>query len=231
MISYLPPEIARLKNLQSLNICNNRLKFIPSELVGMKLQSLLLFPNPFMSPPSSPSESKDIGPQVPPLTELALRVLLAHPTSQKPILLTSSTDVPETLLEHMFNLPLPIGASWSPISPLLRRTLSVCVPGSVSSDESLVISSGDDESMQITGIGVCPNPEHGQDKKVFVLHTEQRFTWERKVAGLDIGDAVPVRWRGCQRGCLDFLCPSDEATGQDVEEFQVVQFGGLDFED
>ena len=98
----------------------------------------------------------------------------------------------------------------------------------------------DDESMQITGIGKCPNPEHGRNKKVFVLHVEQRLTWERRIAGQDVGSAVPVRWRGCQRGCLDFLCPNyetefsdgqDNVADVDMEEFQAVPIGGLDFED
>ena len=114
------------------------------------------------------------------------------------------------------------------------------MPGSVSSDESLAISSSEDESLQITGIGKCPSPEHRQKKGVFVLHAEQRLTWESKVAGLQVGGTVPVRWRGCQRGCLDFLCPNDDiefSAGQgevpdaDMEEFQAVRFGGLDFED
>ena len=232
-IRYLPPEIARLKNLQSLNVCNNKLKFIPSELLEMKLHSLLLFPNPFISPPptSRPvSEIEYFAPKVPSLTELALRVLLAHPTSQKSALFSSATDVPETLLEQRFDLPLPIGASWYPISPPLKKTLSICVPRSVLCDESLAISNSDDESSPITGIGTCPNPEHGQEKKVFVVHVEQRLTWERRIAGLDVGGAVPVRWRGCQRGCLDFLSPNYETkflAGQDNVadvEFQAVQF-------
>lgn len=188
-----------------------------------------------MPPPPSPrpiSETEYLTSKVPPLTELALRVLLARPMAS----FSSFTDVPETFLEQNFDLPLPIGASWCPISPLLRQTLSVCVPGSVSSDESLAISNGDNESTQITGIGTCPNLEHGKEKSIFVLHSEQRFTWERKIAGLDVGTAVPVRWRGCQRGCLDFLCPTEEtkmSTEQDdgaMEEFQAVQIGGLDFD-
>ena len=67
-----------------------------------------------------------------------------------------------------------------------------------------------------------------------MVHVEQRLTWERRIAGLDVGGAVPVRWRGCQRGCLDFLCPKDEtecfAEQDDVDmvEFQAVQF---EFED
>ena len=64
-----------------------------------------------------------------------------------------------------------------------------------------------------------------------MLHAEQRFTWEHRIAGLEVGGVVPVRWRGCQRGCLDFLCPSGEVADVNMEEFQAVRFGGLDFED
>ena len=65
------------------------------------------------------------------------------------------------------------------------------------------------------------------------MHVEQRLTWERRIAGLDVGGAVPVRWRGCQRGCLDFLGPNydtkflagqDDAADVDMAEFQAVQF-------
>jgi hypothetical protein len=199
----------------------------------MKLHSLLLFPNPFISPPPLPrpiSEIEYFSSKVPSLTELALRVLLAHPTSEKSALFSSPSDVPETLLEQRFDLPLPVGACWCPISPLLRKTLSICVPGSVLCDESLAISSSDDKSTPITGIGTCPNPEHGPEKKVFVKHVEQRLTWERRIAGLDVGGAVPVRWRGCQRGCLDFLCPDYETKFVGGEDdgvdtgFQAVRF-------
>jgi hypothetical protein len=34
---------------------------------------------------------------------------------------------------------------------------------------------------------------------------EERFTWEKVVAGLDVGGIVPVIWRGCLKGCLIFL--------------------------
>lgn len=65
------------------------------------------------------------------------------------------------------------------------------------------------------------------------MHVEQRLTWERKIAGLNVGGAVPVRWRGCQRGCLDFLSPNyetkffgghDDAVDVDMAEFQIVRF-------
>ncbi|KAK7049695.1 hypothetical protein VNI00_005726 [Paramarasmius palmivorus] len=58
----------------------------------------------------------------------------------------------------------------------------------------------------VTGKGVCPSPRHeGESPAVFVVHAEERFTWEHTVAGVpNLGD-VPIRWRGCQKGCLDYL--------------------------
>jgi hypothetical protein len=38
-----------------------------------------------------------------------------------------------------------------------------------------------------------------------VQHAEERITWEHRVAGVNVGGAVPLRWRGCQWGCLNFL--------------------------
>ncbi|CCL98558.1 uncharacterized protein FIBRA_00558 [Fibroporia radiculosa] len=86
----------------------------------------------------------------------------------------------------------------------------------------------------LPGISVCASPVHqtsdGQwvdgHTPVFVHHAEERFTWERIVAGQDVGAAggimgVPARWRGCSRGCLDFLDeedkPKDEADDEDTD--------------
>jgi hypothetical protein len=32
-----------------------------------------------------------------------------------------------------------------------------------------------------------------------------RYTWELRIAGKHLPTAVPVQWRGCSIGCLDFL--------------------------
>jgi hypothetical protein len=42
---------------------------------------------------------------------------------------------------------------------------------------------------------------------VFVHHAEEAYTWEDHIAGVNVGGSVPLRWRGCQKGCLDFLHP------------------------
>ncbi|KAK3371966.1 hypothetical protein B0H63DRAFT_483437 [Podospora didyma] len=51
----LPPSFAALKNLESLNVGQNSLRFLPSELLpllkkGSKLRELLIHPNPFYQP-------------------------------------------------------------------------------------------------------------------------------------------------------------------------------------
>ncbi|RPD58859.1 hypothetical protein L226DRAFT_555043 [Lentinus tigrinus ALCF2SS1-7] len=74
---------------------------------------------------------------------------------------------------------------------------------------------------EITGISVCPSPRHRADDgswldrrvPVFVHHAEERWTWQEEIAGVRVGPGgvggvgVPVRWRGCSRGCLAFLDP------------------------
>ncbi|CDO68169.1 hypothetical protein BN946_scf184938.g21 [Trametes cinnabarina] len=67
-------------------------------------------------------------------------------------------------------------------------------------------------------ISTCPSPSHrGQGRvAIFVRPAEERFTWEEVIAGVRVGAegvggvGVPVRWRGCGRGCLAFLDPEPQ---------------------
>jgi len=216
-ISYLPPEISLLKNLVALNIAHNKLKFVPAELMQMrKLTSLNLFPNPFIPEPPSTrpgrivSETKRIGSRVPALAEIALRILLTRP-------LASGIDAAKTKLEQMYELPLPTGNMWRPISAHLRRTLAVCVPGSIVDDGPPSLEE-DPELHGVTGISICPNPSHGSVKSIFIHHSEERYTWEKKFPDIEsLGGRVTVHWRGCQHGCLKFLDPEDETSSREVE--------------
>ncbi|KAJ8086404.1 hypothetical protein PM082_005227 [Marasmius tenuissimus] len=61
------------------------------------------------------------------------------------------------------------------------------------------------EYRHVTGRGTCPSPIHSDSPSIFVVPAEERFTWEHTVAGVSHLGHVPIRWRGCQRGCLDFL--------------------------
>lgn len=51
---------------------------------------------------------------------------------------------------------------------------------------------------------------------MFVDHAEERFEWVKDVAEVVVSDlpggVVPIQWRGCSSGCLDFLEKEAEAT-------------------
>lgn len=136
----------------------------------------------------------------------------------------------KTRLEQTYELPLAAGANSRALSSSVRQILGVCVPGSILLDRNSATSPGssqssnahdhdllatdldsalpEDESRTITGTGVCPNPAHGLLPSVFVHHAEERFTWETSTPVVaTLGGAVAVLWRGCMRGCLDFLEP------------------------
>jgi len=71
------------------------------------------------------------------------------------------------------------------------------------------------------GSGRCPSPRHcGACSQAagpwpwvrlgppFVLPAEERYTWVSELAGVRVGETtggVPLLWRGCGPGCLDFL--------------------------
>jgi hypothetical protein len=198
-IKYLPPELAKLENLVDLNVALNKLSFLPSELASMmSLTKLIVLPNPFLPESrggaSRTSETHQTGSRIPPLTELALRVLLAPPIfpSEK-----------ETLFEEGYQLPIPTGGPYRPISVPLRNILATCVPGSVATNDDTMWK----EDAQVTGIGKCPNPLHKGLGSIFVHHVEERFTWVDSILGIKLGGLAPLRWRGCQWGCLNFLDP------------------------
>lgn len=78
------------------------------------------------------------------------------------------------------------------------------------------------KKLEQNGTGRCPSPRHGRAAPAalpwarvgppFVQPAEERYTWVTELAGVRVGETtggVPLLWRGCGRGCLDFL---DEGT-------------------
>ncbi|KAF9234985.1 hypothetical protein BU15DRAFT_89731 [Melanogaster broomeanus] len=200
-LTFIPPDICRLTNLSELNISFNQLTHLPWEMRDMRINKLLVHPNPFLpelsqtTPPlaitvpslTTPKLSAVTTtlPQIPPLTELCLRLLLAR---------SEGPSQQSTIAEYYV---LPLSERWN-IPPHVRTTLMECVPGILRPRKrfSMDTISLDDQCVPThTGPSACPNPEH----------KGRRFSWERRVAGVDIGGAVPLRWRGCLRSCLDFL--------------------------
>ena len=249
-LTHLPPEIAHLTNLRELNVSNNRLQYLPSEMSTMTLHQLHLHPNPFFLPPpfqqqqhssrsSLASSSNTITdrpvslpshplPHTIPLVELSFRALFSHYFFPNPDPSSAEDNTPpepnDTVLATTYPLPLE---GWDIPQPL-KATLEICVPGSTDlrNEEGPSVARPPAAAARtepdIMGIGVCPSPRH-HHRTVFARHAEERFTWEQRVAGVSVGGAVPLRWRGCQWGCLDFLggtgeVSDDEGAGGSVSD-------------
>jgi hypothetical protein len=77
--------------------------------------------------------------------------------------------------------------------------------------------------------GHCPSPQHcGAAAQIagpswpwarlgppFVLPAEERYTWVSELAGVRVGETtggVPLLWRGCGPGCLNFLVDASSKT-------------------
>ncbi|KAG1864878.1 hypothetical protein F4604DRAFT_1683291 [Suillus subluteus] len=268
-LTYIPPEICRLINLRELNISLNRLSYIPSEMRDMKLLKLQLNPNPFLAEPSFarvPSASRDILsqrrsmtrifsqyresaanssraitvsplttflPGVPPLIEICYRKLLC----------SLKDDNSRTVLSEYYGVPL--SDVWN-VPENVREVLTENVPG-VFKSNSIPPKPRKHGRRPSQGSGGCANPEH--KGRFFVRHAAERFTWERHIAGVDVGGAVPLRWRGCIETCLAFLDedarranalelpPTDPSDAMDFDETDAVMamdlggFGVDEFDD
>jgi len=82
--------------------------------------------------------------------------------------------------------------------------------------------------------GRCPSPRHGYGTPQavaaqswprlgppFVMPAEERYTWVTELAGVRVGEStggVPILWRGCGRGCLDFLDKGNTGTAAPIGE-------------
>jgi hypothetical protein len=211
-LTRLPPEIAKLVNLRDLNVSFNKLEYLPSELTKMRLSLLNVMSNPFRR---REHVARDVVSVFPSLTELCLRVLLS-PSRRFP---------GRTTLEEMFVLPLPDGR----YPPSLVEILSVCVPGAVSRPHAFVRKPPIITHTTITGTGTCQSPRHNYQHvtSVFAHHAEEGIVWTRDVAGVRLPEEVPVQWRGCMPGCLNFL--EDDVINSDLGPVELDGDHGLNF--
>ncbi|KAF5369941.1 hypothetical protein D9758_001295 [Tetrapyrgos nigripes] len=235
-LSFIPPEIFLLKNLETLNVAANRLQFLPAEIKQLKLEQLLVSPNPFLMPPksamktpskrtfsrtttsktrlfSTPVVSSTIPllPRVPPLFEICLRLLFGplDESSDKPLLSQYEPPIDDVV-------PSSIWHFVNACHPSYLRTVCVHIaPPEVPARSSTAFEEYLQERQQtmsyqttyrdVTGLSCCPSPRHGAELSRFVMHAEEKFTWENTIAGVSGLGQIPLRWRGCQLGCLDFL--------------------------
>ncbi|KAF8216440.1 hypothetical protein K438DRAFT_1797202 [Mycena galopus ATCC 62051] len=266
-LKSLPPEVRHLLNLHTLNVAGNQLQDLPAEIRFLKLKTFQVFPNPFIRQPSERSTSSkrlflreksqwrngrvavsstSRTTRIPSLVELSFRCLFSTDS-------TDTTNHADRRIEKTYALALcegdvRLGSSGSGkkefrqvLPPHLRHILNVIHPGSVDPDASWEPVHDDPPSL-----GVCPSPHHPLNRaSVFVRPAEKRHTWETVIAGVDLGDCVPLKWRGCLHGCLDFLepevqteLPSQVDVQTDVEEehevatrLQLDRFSADDFDD
>ncbi|KAI0742063.1 hypothetical protein C8Q80DRAFT_174090 [Daedaleopsis nitida] len=158
-LKTIPPQIVHLTALRELNIAQNKLRWLPAEMLQMRITTLVVSGNPWISPPfpitqASETDAEATSSQhpisetvvhfpIPPLTEICLRSLVTpYNPSPHSSGSTCSTDVdaqphhapqpqpyPLTVLEGRYELPLTEDLD---ISPPIFATLRACVPAAVS---------------------------------------------------------------------------------------------------
>lgn len=201
----------------------NKLNYLPSEIQNLHLTSLAIEPNPFYPQPFREpddqnvpiSETRRLFGQIPPLTELALRTLMS-PNLQNMNSMGIENSNSRSVFETFYDLPLSL--DWC-LSPPIEQILTSCVPNCISSD----LAHTRRVSGMTTSVSTCPGLAHrnlsrGDQYKrpVFINHAEEIFTWEAEIAGVRVtrgaaGGRIPLRWRGCRWGCLDYLSSSSKS--------------------
>lgn len=234
-LTHVPPAIGCLVNLDELNLSNNRISYMPSEILGMKLKKLLLNANPLLQPPRPFGGDRVMSPlvrhqqDVRSLLDIATSVLLSPPLSSA----TEAGMKTKTKLEEIWELPLPPGVLNAELIGKINAALPRSCRSRTMESPSRALRPGspspqpsgkqpatswdvDDDAGMNPRYNVCPSPNH-LSCTMFIDHGEERFEWIKDVVEVVVSDlpggAVPIRWRGCSAGCLDFLEKGDADTG------------------
>ncbi|PVG04744.1 hypothetical protein CPB86DRAFT_746810 [Serendipita vermifera] len=216
-LKFIPPAIGALKNLTELIIGGNEIEYLPSEIEKLPLKQLGLHPNKWLPCPDakdphehmlSPLESFYT---VPPLAELCVRVLLSFPAGSQVTTLESMREPPSGILPDQYI---------KYFSATCKQKSLVDAP---SLEASLMLDSGsprrrreENDPQHDLSYSVCPNREHGVGvRKTFIQPAEIRYRWVKQIASADTGGLIPLQYRGCESGCLDFL---EDAFVEDGDE-------------
>ncbi|OBZ65258.1 hypothetical protein A0H81_14771 [Grifola frondosa] len=185
---------------------------------------------------------------VPLLSELCFRVLLAPPEPTATNTQSAAGQGTQTtILQSLYQCPLEVKA------PLVYETLKACVPDAVSkpteqlSMRKRLRSSSGEKGEALQRVPRMKARENELLLRASGYPAEERWTWEDIIAGVQVGAqgvsgaGVPVLWRGCGRGCLDFLdgeetlpqgddgpderMDVDADMGEDEDAVQIVQLG------
>ncbi|EIN09397.1 hypothetical protein PUNSTDRAFT_142973 [Punctularia strigosozonata HHB-11173 SS5] len=200
-ITMLPKELFELRNLTVLSLHHNSLIKLPPEIAKLvNLRDLNISYNKLEYLPSEllgmqlallNVVSNPFRPQL----QDPAPCLVAFPSLTElclRALLTPSLQTSGgTMLSDTFQLPLPEGR----YPQSLVEILSACAPGSVSRPAPAFL----DKQPPTTS--------------VFAHPAEQKLIWTRDVAGISLPEEVPLLWRGCMPGCLDFLDGVESGAG------------------
>ncbi|KAG8834786.1 hypothetical protein FRC17_007103 [Serendipita sp. 399] len=227
-LTYIPPAIGALRNLEELAIGGNEITFLPSEIEKLPIKALNLHPNKWLEcpdvdgPKGSVLSATDSKFTIPSLPELCVRVLLSFPSGSSRTVMddlevSTSTDVPHHYLKY-FQGTCKTHAAIDP--PQLEASL-LMDPGAPRRRPE------ETDPKYDLAYSVCPNRLHGIGvRHTFIRPAEIRYRWVTSIGSADTGGRVPLQYRGCERGCLDFLeemYPDEEAdsnvAGDDDFEF------------
>ncbi|KAG8836694.1 hypothetical protein FRC18_010841 [Serendipita sp. 400] len=227
-LTHIPPAIGGLRNLAELAIGGNSIAFLPSEIEKLPLKALNLHPNKWLEcpdvddPKANILSATDNKFTIPSLSEMCVRILLSFPSGSSRTVMddlevSTSTDVPHHYLNYFQGTCKTYGVIDPPqleASLLMDPTAPRKRPEENDPKYDLAYS-------------VCPNRLHGIGvRRTFIHPAETRYRWIRSIGNADTGGRVPLQYRGCARGCLDFLeemYPGEEedsnAAGDDDFEF------------
>ncbi|KAF8524177.1 hypothetical protein JB92DRAFT_1463500 [Gautieria morchelliformis] len=241
-LSYLPAEIQAL-NLHSLHVSPNPFEAPPSPSEGEQKQ-------PRLTRILGPLRR---GPSVPTLCELALRRLLSPgmPSSHRTPGPTKSCLEASMSLAEIDGLALP---------PHIKRVIRASTGHGRArvTEEGECVDSELDMSWNacpcprhysppISDTGVMksvrfaigtPNQKglFNRSAPVFRVPVEERIEWVGTVAGVQVAESqsawVPLLWRGCGPGCLDFLEDEEDSSSNKVDEhtFDAEGYGDEEFQ-
>lgn len=128
---------------------------------------------------------------------------------------------PVSIHEEIFSFAPPTTVPHTPP----HTALSMYNTGGAAAEE------GHADDFPRIGVGVCPSPDHiPHYSRVFVKHAEERYSWERVIAGCEARSphGIPIHWRGCSPGCLRFLDMEANAVNDTAINHTATISGGIE---
>ena len=186
---------------------------LPSSILQLRLETFSAHPNPWLQPTPS-AESPRTAPVLP-LSDMCLNLLISprSPHNLPPLLENYRFD-PAPGQRH----PLLDAQALHDAVPYIPMALAQRILQSLKScanNKSVVYPRSNtaplpDDAAANPFFEPCPSPRHheirqtpyGQVRRaLFLRAAEERLEW-RDVFGIP---DLPIQWRGCSPGCLDFL--------------------------